>query len=243
MKKVMFVFAVIVSTLAANLIGQNIELTFTGDNNGQPISLDSVIVKNVTQGGEIILYPPDLSLTLIITGIEDGVDEADPAFCLHQNYPNPFHNQTSVQLNVPGTAIVKMLVSNLLGQNLLSTNNVLDAGQHTFSFTPGKESCYFLTANCEGQTKTIKMLCNPGKAGQAISLSHTGQTVPVPPLKTLQLLGELPFELGDELLMIAYSEYGESGIVKSPEMSQEYIMQFATNIACPGLDSLLYDTQ
>ncbi len=57
------------------------------------------------------------------------------------------------------------------------------------------------------------------------------------------MLGELPFELGDELLMCAWSEFGESGMTKSPEMSQDYIMQFATNVPCPGLDSLLYENQ
>ena len=243
MKKALFILSMIVGTLTTSLISQNIELTFTGDNNGQPVLVDSVIIRNVTQGGEVTLYPPDLTLTLIITGIEGEMIRKNPAFILHQNYPNPFNNRTSVQLHVPGTSLVKMMISNLLGQNLLTSNKVLDAGTHTFSFTPGNENCYFLTASCDGHTKTIKMLCNSGKAGQSISLGHSGQTVPYPSFKTLQLLGELPFELGDELLMIAYSASGESGMVKSPEMSQEYIMQFATNMACPGLDSLLYEEQ
>nr|NQU91963.1 hypothetical protein [Bacteroidota bacterium] len=248
MKKVTIILSVLLSTLAASLVGQNIELTFTGDNNGQPVTLDSVIIRNVTQGGEVTLYPPDLSLVLILTGIEDGINETDPAFNLHQNYPNPFNSQTSVQLQLPGTAMVKMLVSNLLGQNLLCTNNLLGAGKHTFSFTPGNETCYFLTAipigiGSNGQTETIKMLCNPGREGQSISLSYSAKMDTDPILKTLQLLGELPFEIGDELLMIAYSASSESGMVKSPDTSQEYVMQFATNVACPGLDSLLYESQ
>ena len=243
MKKALFILSVFVGTFATSLSSQNIELSFTGDNNGQPVTPDSVIIRNVTQGGEVTLYPPDLTLTLIITGTEGEIIKQNPAFNLHQNYPNPFNNQTSVQLNVPGTSLVKMMVSNLLGQKLLTSNKVLDAGTHTFSFTPGKEKCYFLTASCKGQSKTIKMLCNSGKAGQSISLGHSGQVVPYPSFKTLQLLGEMPFELGDELLMIEYSELSESGMVKSPEMSQEYIMQFATNVPCPGLDSLLYYEQ
>ncbi|OYT13319.1 MAG: hypothetical protein B6I19_05745 [Bacteroidetes bacterium 4572_114] len=243
MKKALFILSMIVVILATSLMGQNIELSFTGDNNGQAVSLDSVIIRNVSQGGEVTLYPPDLTLTLIITGIESEIIKQNPVFKLHQNYPNPFKNKTSVQLHVPGTSLIKMIVSNLLGQNLLTSNKVLDAGTHTFLFTPGNEKCYFLTASCDGHTKTIKMLCNHGKAGQSISLGHSGQTVPYPSFKALQLLGELPFEMGDELLMIAYSELGGSGMVKSPEMSQEYIMQFAVNIACPGLDSLLYEDQ
>ena len=243
MKKAIIILSVFVSSLALNLIAQNIELTFTGDNNGQPVTLDSVIVKNLTQNGEVTLHPPELSLTLLITGIDNGHKVNDATFKLNQNSPNPFNNQTSIQLQLPGAALVKIMVSNLLGQELISSNHFLGAGTHTFSFTPGHERYYFLSASSNGQTGTIKMLCNPDKTGQSISLSYTGQTVPYPSYKTLQWLGELPFELGDELLMIAYSASEESGMVKSPEMSLEYIMQFATNIACPGLDSLLYESQ
>jgi uncharacterized protein (TIGR02145 family) len=243
MKKVILILSVFVSSLALSLYPQNFELTFTGDNNGQPVMLDSVIVKNVTQGGEVTLYSPDLSLVLIITGIENGINEKDASFSLHQNYPNPFNDQTKVQLQLSGTALVKMVVSNLLGQNLLSSNSVLGAGIHTFSFSPGNEACCFLTASTKSQTETIKMLCNPSGKRESVRLNYVSNTVMNPILKTLQFTGELPFEIGDELLMIAYSASGESGMVKSPEMSQDYIMQFATNIACPGFDSLLYENQ
>jgi len=243
MKKSIFTLCVIVGTLVVNLFGQNIEITFTGDNNGQLVQLDSVYIENLTQGGEVILYPPDLTLILVMTGIEDEMTKESTAFRLQQNYPNPFNDQTSFQLQISETTQVEMIISNLLGQNLLSSKRVMCAGTHTFSFTPGNEKCYFFTASCDGHTKTIKMLCNHGSKKQSISLSYSGQKVPYPSFKTLQLLGELPFELGDELLMIAYSELGESGMVKSPEMSQECIMQFATNVSCPGLDSLLYFDQ
>jgi len=243
MKKAIFILSVLAGLCVTILAGQNIELSFTGDNNGQPVLLDSVLVKNINQGAEVMLYPPDLSLVLIITGINDKIEETNTKFRLSQNYPNPFQNKTSVQLHVPGTNLVKFVVSNLLGQNLLTSSKVIDAGIHTFLFTPGRETCYFLTASCEGQTNTIKMLCNPVGEGKSISLSHNEKMDYKPIMKSLEMLGELPFELGDELLMCAWSEMGESGMTKSPEMSQEYVMQFATNVLCPGLDSLFYGDQ
>ena len=224
-------------------IGQNIEISFAGDNNGQPVSLDSIIIKNVTQGGEVTLYSPDLTLVLIITGIENRKIKKSKTFALNQNYPNPCKGQTSIQLQMPESAKVEILVSNLLGQSLLNFNKTLSRGGHTFSFIPGKEPCYFLTVNCLAQTKTIKMICKPDKAPSTIDLTHTGYATPDPAFKNTELLGELPYEPGDELLMIAYSASGESGMVKSPEVSQEYIIQFATNVVCPGLDSLLYEGQ
>jgi len=241
MKKSMFTLSVIVGLLVVNLFGQNIELTFTGDNNGQSVQLDSVYIENLTQGGEVVLYPPDLTLILVMTGIEDGMTKESTAFRLQQNYPNPFNDQTSFQLQIPETTQVEMIISNLLGQRLLSFSRTLSTGNHTFIFTPGKESCYLVTANYMGQSKTIKMLCNSMGAGQSISLSYTEYAGQNPLVKSKELVGELPYEPGDELLIIAYAESDETGIVKSPETSQEYIMQFATNIPCPGLDSLLYE--
>lgn len=71
MKKVIIILSGFIFTLTLSLFGQNMELTFTGDNNGQIVLLDSVVVKNLNQGGEVTLYPPDLSLVLTLTGIKD----------------------------------------------------------------------------------------------------------------------------------------------------------------------------
>ncbi|MBE0636886.1 MAG: T9SS type A sorting domain-containing protein [Bacteroidales bacterium] len=244
MKTKFKILAMVLITLSTFAYGQStMELTFTGDNNGQPVTLDSVIVKNLTQAGQVTLYPPDLSLTLLITGIADEHKVKDAAFSLNQNYPNPFKSQTSVQLQLPEPGIVKIVVSNMMGQNLLSTNNVLGAGIHTFSFIPGNETYYFLTANSNGQMETIKMVCNPTAKKQSVSLNYSSSVDMKPILKTLQMLGELPFEFGDELLMIGYSASVESGMIKSPEVSQECIMQFATNIPCIGTPTVDYEGQ
>jgi uncharacterized protein (TIGR02145 family) len=63
------------------------------------------------------------------------------------------------------------------------------------------------------------------------------------PLKNSQAVQDFPFSAGDKLLMIGNGGGMESGIVDSPEGSQEYTFQFATNIPCPGLDSVLYEGQ
>jgi uncharacterized protein (TIGR02145 family) len=42
---------------------------------------------------------------------------------------------------------------------------------------------------------------------------------------------------------VGYSELGESGFTDAPESDMDYTFQFATNIPCPGLDSLYYEGQ
>ncbi|MBK6894023.1 MAG: hypothetical protein IPH00_13060 [Flavobacteriales bacterium] len=43
---------------------QVITLTFTGQYQGDPVSLDSMLVLNLTQGGDVTLYYPDTVLVL-----------------------------------------------------------------------------------------------------------------------------------------------------------------------------------
>ena len=51
---------------------QGITLTFTGQYQGDPVSLDSMLVLNLTQGGDVTLYYPDTVLVLGSTGIGAG---------------------------------------------------------------------------------------------------------------------------------------------------------------------------
>ena len=49
-----------------------LELTFTAEDNGQYVSLDSILIENLTQGGDTALYAPDTVLLIdYVTGIGD----------------------------------------------------------------------------------------------------------------------------------------------------------------------------
>ena len=57
-----------------------IELTFTAENNGQYVPLDSIFIENLTQGGDTTLYAPDTVLVLdYITSIgnNETIDKTD----------------------------------------------------------------------------------------------------------------------------------------------------------------------
>ncbi|MFA4862976.1 MAG: FISUMP domain-containing protein [Bacteroidales bacterium] len=60
---------------------------------------------------------------------------------------------------------------------------------------------------------------------------------------TLVLKSDLPYNVGDELLLIGYSDTLESGILDSPLESENYTFQFATNIPCPGTPTVEYEGQ
>ena len=71
------------------------ELTFTAENNGQYVPLDSIFIENLTQGGDTTLYAPDTVLVLdYITSIGDNEAIGENTFSVSQNYPNPFKGKT-----------------------------------------------------------------------------------------------------------------------------------------------------
>ena len=91
MKKIIFlVFSA--SFMLINLYGQStIELTFTAENNGQYVPLDSILIENLTQGGDTTLYAPDTVLVLdYVTSIGNNETIGENTIYVSQNYPNPF---------------------------------------------------------------------------------------------------------------------------------------------------------
>jgi len=228
--------------LVASLIaaGQNtIELTFTAENNGQYVTLDSIFVKNLTGGDAVTLYPNDTSLLLIITGINNSETSNPDHFMVFQNSPNPFIGLTTIKVFVPGKEQVTLEVSNLLGARLACLQTELDRGFHTFTFIAGFEKFYFLTLRNNGNSKTIKMI-NSGRSEQNCNLTYSGISDPQNNQKSASISTDLDFTPGDELLMVGYSNGVESGLTDSPESSRTFTIQFARNVACPGLDSLWY---
>ena len=136
------------------------ELTFTAEQNGQHVSLDSILIENLTQGVDTILYAPDTVLVFdyIYVGIGDNETIGGNTFSLSQNYPNPFKGKTKVDLYLPEKDDINISVRDILGRELAQYKNILNQGSHTFAFYSGNEQYYLLTVTGKETSKTIKML-------------------------------------------------------------------------------------
>ncbi|MDQ7054601.1 MAG: spondin domain-containing protein [candidate division KSB1 bacterium] len=72
-----------------------------------------------------------VTVSPMITGIEEGPTSAPGTFALHQNYPNPFNPETVIQFTVPETRQVRIAIYNLLGQEMVElVRGVMPAGTH-----------------------------------------------------------------------------------------------------------------
>ena len=88
-------FGLIVSTFGQKA---TMELTFTAQQDGQHVPLDSITIENLTQGGDTTLFAPDTVLVLEYTPVSISDNEAieGNSFSVSQNYPNPFEGKTEV---------------------------------------------------------------------------------------------------------------------------------------------------
>ncbi len=56
-------------------------------------------------------------------------------YSLEQNYPNPFNPNTMIRFTLPSAAYVKLVVTDILGNEIQTiVNEYLPAGKHTKSF-------------------------------------------------------------------------------------------------------------
>jgi hypothetical protein len=159
-----------------------------------------------------------------------------------QNFPNPVTDQATIGLYIPDKDKVSLTVTDVLGHRLITSERMLEKGYHLFLFAPAGEKLYFFTAGWKGISKTIKILNAGLVSGRPCSLEYSGfVNNDTPKLKSSSDVQEFPFSPGDMLMFIGYADTLESGFIDAPETSQDYVFQFATNIPCPGLDSLYYD--
>lgn len=220
---------------------QSLELTFTAVNNTAYVQLDSIKVMNRTQGGEAMIYWPDTILSVEITtgdillyigyssGSPVGIHEMNQNrenFQVFQNYPNPVKDQSLVSLYIPEKGTLNIMVADIQGRLVINDDWRLDEGHHSFRFTPGRGNLFFLTARWNEFSKSIKILTTGDNSGRRCAVEYTGS-----------FNGESPLKASS----IQTGFIQESGMLDTPEASETYTFQFATNMPCPGIPTVEYE--
>jgi uncharacterized protein (TIGR02145 family) len=221
-----------------------LELTFTAENNGDYVQLDSIKIMNRTQGGETMIYWPDTTLSLEIStgdrllyvgyatfstvGITEVSDDLS-SFSVYQNYPNPVADRSEISMYIPDAGKVNVMITDLQGKVILRTDRQLDGGHHSFRFQPGGGNFYILTAHWNGMARSIQMISTGQKDDKSCRLDYTGSQSGEPVLKN-------SFQVNDFIVR-------QSGILDAPQENQAYTFQFATKIPCPGTPTVEYEGQ
>jgi uncharacterized protein (TIGR02145 family) len=251
MKNSIFTLSVLAFVLLTNAYGQKpaIELSFTASYYGQSVQLDSMLIENLTQGGDMMLYAP---ITSLVLDYETGETENSAfdlsSFSVSTNFPNPFATKTEFSIYLPKEDFVQVMIFNSLGQKIASYENKLENGNHSFTFYPGDEQYYFMTAIVDGVTKSIKMISLSNYPDNHIRLIYSGKDNSMAAYKSLADIKDLIFSLGDELRFITYAKTpdqinGSDIIIDAPLCSQDYTFNILEGIPCSGTPSVTYEEQ
>ncbi len=223
--------------------GQNtMTFSFTGLIGSSYFQIESIKVKNLTQDCDTVLYYPDTVLTIYNVGLKENIYPG-VGFRVMQNYPNPSFDMTYVRIFIPQKGLVKMNIADASGRMHLAIERLMDQGFHTLRLTLPGEGVYLFNAIWNYISSSSRIVSIYDGPQRSCAIDYTGGTMAVAPMKNLSATNDFPFSPGDELMLIGYEDTLESGFLDCPETSQDYVFQFATNIPCPGLDSLLYDGQ
>lgn len=251
MKKSILLFTAILLVIVTSIYCQkpSIELTFISEYYGQSVQLDSILIENLTQGGDTTLYYPDNFLVLdYTTGEFENPSSVASIFSMTQNYPNPFVHLTTFRVNLPQKDNLQINVINLLGQKVAFYENTLESGIHSFTFYPGNEKNYMLTASLKGVTKSIRMICLNNNSGKRCSVIYTGNDKALPGYKSGTDINEFGFSLGDSLMFIGFAETpalinGSDVITDAPESNQNYTFEILEGIHCLAAPIETYEGQ
>lgn len=229
-----------------NVIGQNLslDLTFTAVDNAAYVQLDSVKVMFRSQVGESMIYYPDTTLSVNITpgdillyiGYSTGfpvgvrkINQENSSFHLFQSYPNPVKDYTMISMYIPRDGTVSIMINDLQGRVINSINQQMGKGIHSFRFSPGNSSFYFLSARWKGMAQSIKIVNTEPNTGKQCMLDYIGNGDNGDYMKSSLFKNNLVTK--------------QSGILDAPSANETYTFQFTTNIPCPGIPIVDYEGQ
>ena len=165
------VLFLVISTFGQKTV---LDLTFTGINNYTNVQIENIKIINRTQGVDTVLYWPD---TVLVLGAHVGTDEVNyqnEGFQVFQNYPNPAINQTNITIYIPEKGNVNLVITDILGCQVIRLDRILEKGYHSYIYTPGRGEIFFFTAYWKENNSSIKILNTGNNSGITSSLEYAG---------------------------------------------------------------------
>jgi uncharacterized protein (TIGR02145 family) len=234
-KTFLLLICLLVCCVAA--FSQSVTLTFTAkDVANHYVQLNRVTITNLTKSWQETIYWPDTTLTMQNgTGINDVETFPETSLKLSQNNPNPFTSTTEVSLMVAEDDEVMLDIADVNGKIVGTHRMRPQAGIHQFRITLATAGTYVMTARQNGQTSSIKMVCNGGGDGNRIEYTGNGGDAPHasatkakngPKYTTTN-----PFNFGDQMEYVGYatingSEVESQHITQMQGASQTFTLQF-----------------
>lgn len=136
---------------------ETINIKFLINQDGNQLLLDSIYIENLTRATDTVLYYPDHVLNLELpSNIENA--KINEAFYVFPNYPNPFVDETFIDVFLPSNEKLEIRVFDNSGRQLLIYNESHYAGKHRFIFYPGSAQKYLVNISNGVNDKSLKLV-------------------------------------------------------------------------------------
>lgn len=223
-KSIFFVFSLFL--FCEEGITQTLTLGFTGQNNGQFVPLDKIVIENLDKGCDTTLFYPVSTIVLQILGIEDP-GGSSAGLTLFQNSPNPVIETTSVKIFNPAPEYVSVVVLDVSGKQLCSYHEKLDRGYHIFDFTPGHHGTFIFSVSTSELTRNIKVTSTVSNENGTFCLQYSGKTDHEKIVK--MAASGFIFSTGDHLRYTGYYNSMTKVIEDTPNNNKTYAFYFSNS--------------
>lgn len=155
--------------LIGHVRSQVITITFEATLNGTAIPLDSILVMNLTAGGDTTIYFPSNELML---GGATGIAPGYPSVIAMQSWPNPFAGSTEVAFRATSGEVL-LTLQDATGRLLKSHTLEVAEGMHRFRINCGQPGMHLLTARQGAVSRTVRLMATEGRG--TTNLQYYGQ--------------------------------------------------------------------
>jgi hypothetical protein len=195
------------------------------------ISIDSVLVKNLTEGCDTTIYGLIPSLPLIATW-PYGLDEMNAihsgGIIVQQNYPNPFSGSTYVNIYREYAGPMNLFLFDGLGMKLSEYRGEFEKGFHSFMISSQGNKVLILSVFDDRISRSIKIV-SVGHGNDADKIQYFGQLADVEyGMVKSSINSSFKFYLGHQMKYTFYTKgYKEKTIFDKPISDSLYCIYLA----------------
>lgn len=208
--------------LAGNVTPQNYLITFSGS--GIAETVDSVQVKNLTQGTHLTIGGADTLHLVNTTGTGDMSSPSNSMVI----YPNPKRFEATLMLQTGSAGKVNILIHHIAGKLMFHESFSLDEGSHSF-VVGGLPAGAYLVGIEDSQKKKVARLVSVSDGAPNPYLNYLGRSAKTsfsPILKSANEIIAMHYEDGEHVLLRGYGGQHARVITLVPEQSQTIDFDF-----------------
>ena len=230
MKKMITLFLILF--VMSFLYGQKATITISHAVTYDSISVlpDSILVTNITQGGDTTLHGSDTTLVLDYTTSLFDHQKGGTGLVIMPNYPNPFKTLTYFDVVIPEQGDLAVKVYDITGKEITASSGNYLPGSHKFSFATSKTGLFVIQVTFKNKTSSIKVQSLGGYS----EISYLGIESTAYNSKSIDAINGFAYTFGDQLRSVVYYQSMSDTTEFIPTQDTVITIHFQSPGLCPA---------